>query len=392
MSTSTYEHELHELEAFGEAEAELAHELGLHEYEQEHEHEALVQEQEAEQFFGKLASLASRAIRSPALRKIGLKAARAAVSGLGDVLFGEEKFGEHEFEGEGEAHEHEGELSPLRRVYPDAMLEHMAHMASMAETEHEAAELMLPVVPTIAAELAPLEMMAGPSRPHARPAAAAVRPAAARPSPAHRAAPTAHHRPPVAPRSQVGHRAYAGVMRAAPALTRGVANITRTLHRNPITRPLVRVIPTIARRTAAQIARTAAHGYRVTPRRAVRILAQQTARTLCKPGQCVHAYRRGRRLDRQLHRTHPQIIRRAPRRWTGYPIGARRYYGTGGSVAAPQPVATAPGVVPSPVAPPSYAGVPGGAAPTQAPAAPAWTGQPQVCTCVCRCPRCGGHR
>lgn len=373
MSTSTYEHELHELEAFGEAEAELAHELGLHEYEQEHEHEALVQEQEAEQFFGRLASLASRAIRSPALRKIGLKAARAAASGLGNAIFGE-----HEFEGEGEVHEHEGELSPLRRVYPDAMLEHMAHMASMAETEHEAAELMLPVVPTIAAELAPLEMMAGPSRPHARLAAVAVRPTAARPSPVHRAAPTAHHRAPVAPRSQVGHRAYAGVMRAAPALTRGVANITRTLHRNPVTRPLVRVIPTIARRTAAQIARTAAHGYRITPRRAVRILAQQTARTLCKPGQCVHAYRRGRKLDRHLHRTHPQLIRRGPRRWTG-------------SIAATQPGATAPGVVPT-APPPTYQGVPTSAGPASAPTGPTWAAQPHVCTCVCRCPRCGGHR
>ena len=36
----------------------------------------------------------------------------------------------------------EGELNPIRRVYPDAMLEHMAHMASTAESE-EVSELFL---------------------------------------------------------------------------------------------------------------------------------------------------------------------------------------------------------------------------------------------------------
>src|SRR5437588_12270278 len=51
-----------------------------------------------------------------------------------------------EFESESEF-EHEHELNPIRRVYPDALMEHMAHAAAEAENEHEAAEQFLPLIP-----------------------------------------------------------------------------------------------------------------------------------------------------------------------------------------------------------------------------------------------------
>src|SRR5205814_2238086 len=48
---------------------------------------------------------------------------------------------ETEMEGEGELElEGEGEVSPVQKIYADAMMEHLAHMAAEAESEQEAAE------------------------------------------------------------------------------------------------------------------------------------------------------------------------------------------------------------------------------------------------------------
>ena len=369
MSNATHEHEFESLGEYegeyeGEFEQELMNELGegegeVHEHEFEHEHEG---EQEAEQFFGGLAKLAGRALRSPALRKIATAAAKAALKSASSAL------GEHEGEGEFEAHEHEGEheLNPIRRVYPDAMLEHMAHMASMAESEQEAAEHMLPLIPIVASKLAPLAARVAP-RVGARGAQVVAR---------------------IAP------RIVTNVMRVAPNLTRGVGQITRVLHRNPATRPLLRVIPTIARRTTAQIARQIARGRPMTARNAVRILAQQTARTLCRPGQCVRAYRRGRALDRRLHRSMPGVVgpthRVRPRPGLrGQPY--RRRAGYGFAPGARRVVAAAPGyapaaqVVAAPVVatgqPVAYAAPAGYVAPV--------VGQPGRCVNVRVCPSCG---
>ncbi len=153
---------------------------------------------------------------------------------------------EWEFEGE-----FEGEINPLRRVYADALMEHMGHAATEAETEAEAEAFIGALIPMVA---------------RAVPAAAST------------------------------------VMRAAPGLVRGLAGATRALRSNPATRPLVRALPTVVRRTAMNIARQATQGRRVTPRGAVQTLARQTARVIGSPTQCVQAFRRSRALDRQYHR------------------------------------------------------------------------------------------
>lgn len=359
MSSAIHEQEFEqelEMAALGEGEFEQewesSPEFETHEGSPEHEAEF-----EAEQFFGGLARLAARAVQSPALRKIGLQAARSALSGLGGLL--DEQEGEGEFEGEGEAyalHEGEGEISPIRKVYPDAMMEHMAHMAAMAETEHEAAEHFLPLVPLVASKLAPL-------------AAKAVGKAAGRLAP---------HAAKLAP------RVISNVMKVAPTLTKGIGKVTRSLFRNPRTRPLVRVIPTIARRATAQIARTAARGRTVTPLAARRILAKQTARTICRAGECVRAYRRGRNLDRRLHSAFPGV-----RRGVGYSLGAR-----------PR---SSPGVQTIPwrgypyrryaqrYGPGYVVQSPSSAAPISSTAAAAPRGRTHSCNCQCncRCPTCG---
>jgi hypothetical protein len=179
---------------------------------------------------------------------------------------------EHEFESESESefefeHEGLGEISPVTRIYPDAMMEHLAHSAMEAESEHEAAEGFLPLIPMIASKLLPIAAKALPRL------AGKVLPRVAR-----------------------------AVSRVTPNLTRSVGQLTRTLYRNPQTRPLLRAVPSIARRAVTSIARHAAAGRPVTPRRAVRILARQNHGVLSNPRLVNRVLRRSRLIDGRYHR------------------------------------------------------------------------------------------
>jgi hypothetical protein len=234
-------------------------------------------ESEEEAFFGRLAQLGRRAARSPALRRIGLTAARSALRGLGDVggaLGGAlgpqgaalgrrlgaqagrylrrqlpQREYEMEFESEYEE-EWESEANPIGRVYPGVLMAHLGHAAARAQREAEAEAFIGALVP-LAARVIP--------------------------------------------------RAAPAIMRAAPGLVRGLASVTRTLRRSPTTRPLVSALPTVMRRTAASIARQSAQGQRVTPQTAVRTLARQTAQVIGNPRQVTQAYRQTRTLDRRYH-------------------------------------------------------------------------------------------
>jgi hypothetical protein len=183
-----------------------------------------------------------------------------------------EEEGEYELESEWEGEfedelESEGMANPLRRVYPDAMMEHLGHAAAESETEAEAEAFIGALVPL---------------------AAGLVRSAAPM------------------------------VARSTPQLVRGLSSVTRMLRRNPTTRQLVRVIPSIASRTTRSLARQAAHGRPITARRAIRTLAGQTAAVLADPRARHHAIRRARALD---HRYHGAA--RTGAWWTaGTPVGA----------------------------------------------------------------------
>ena len=147
--------------------------------------------------------------------------------------------------------EGEFELNPVRRVYPDALMEHLGHAAKDAETEAEAEAFVGALVP-LAARLIP--------------------------------------------------RIAPAIMRAAPGLIRGAASVVQSIRRNPATRPLVRMMPTILRRTVADIARQTPPGATIAPAAAVRALGRQTAQVLASPQICSQAWRRSRILDRQFHR------------------------------------------------------------------------------------------
>jgi hypothetical protein len=231
-----------ELEALPELESEMEGELELPELEGEGELEFEFEGEGEGGFLGSLAGLASQALG-------GLLS-----EGEGELEFeGEGEVGLHEFEGEGELElpelEMEGELSPTRRAYADALMEHLAHAA--AETENEAeAEAFIGALLPLAARAAPM------------------------------------------------------IMRAAPQLIRGLSRVGRLFRGRRRTRPLVRMLPTIARNTVRQLARPTSAGRprRVTPQIAVRTLRQQTRQVLRNPRRAVQVYRRSRALDRRFHR------------------------------------------------------------------------------------------
>jgi len=86
---------------------------------------------------------------------------------------------------------------------------------------------------------------------------------------------------------------------AAPALVRATGRLVGALRRSPATRPLIRTVPTILRRTSMALNRAAATGTPVSPRLAVRTMADQTYRIMSSPTVCIHIMVRSGRLMRR---------------------------------------------------------------------------------------------
>jgi hypothetical protein len=293
-----------------------------HEFQHESEHE---QEAEHEAFFNHLAAMADRAGRSQALRRIALAAARSALRASGRSYPVIE--GEMEFEGEGEL-EGAGLLelasTPAERAHFAAMMEHEGHAAAEAANEQEAAEHFLPLIPLAAKFIAPKLISFAAKKIGGRFLGKAG--------------------------SQLIRRVAPRVLgRVAPRLTRGVANVARTLFRNPTTRPLLHAVPRIARGTMRTLVSRVARGRPVTPQLAVRTLARQTARTLSSPRTLVQAYRHSLAGDRRYHRhtgrflgrpTGPMVRATSPMQ----PVGGYQFPGVVGTATTPF---AAGGVVPT---------------------------------------------
>jgi hypothetical protein len=162
--------------------------------------------------------------------------------------------------------EYESELNPVQKVYPDALMEHLAHMAMEAESEQEAAQGVLPLIPLAAGKLLPVAAQALPSVANAFP--------------------------------QVAN----ALSRVTPQMTRDVSNLTRSLFRNPRTRHYIRLIPAIARRTVASIVRHAAAGQPITAHTVQRILAAKARQVLGSPHQRRGTIQRSGALDARFHR------------------------------------------------------------------------------------------
>jgi len=104
----------------------------------------------------------------------------------------------------------------------------------------------------------------------------------------------------------------AALRQVLPHMVRGTAILTRVLRRRRITRPVVRAVPTIVRRTARTLRRQAAAGRPVTRRTAARAMAGQTRRVLASPRACAVAMTRNIRATRVAARQAARTA--APRR------------------------------------------------------------------------------
>jgi hypothetical protein len=195
--------------------------------------------------------MVATAVGGPAAGLIARQVA-AQLEGEGEL---EEELGvHHEFEGEGE-YEIAHAMHPEAPVsHHEALAEMMAGVAAQAQTEAEA------------------EAMIG---------AATV--------------------------SVLSPRDRAAIRSVLPHLVRGVALLTRLLRRRRITRPAVRVVPTIVERTTSILRRRAAQGQPVTRATAARVMAAQTRRVLSSPMICGAAMVRNIRASR---------LARAPRATT----------------------------------------------------------------------------
>jgi hypothetical protein len=90
--------------------------------------------------------------------------------------------------------------------------------------------------------------------------------------------------------------------RILPHLVRGVAILTRILRRRRSTRPAVRAVPTIVRRTVQTLRQQAASGVPVTRRSAGRAAATQVRRVLGNPTVCAAAIAQNVRASRAVMR------------------------------------------------------------------------------------------
>ncbi len=282
-----------------EMELELEGELGgLGELES-HESEWESQEFEGDQFFGRIARGIGRFVQraAPILKSVARIAAPmvgTAIGGpFGTVLgrlasqaLGEGEFEQHELAHEFESPElaHEFESPELAYEFEQTELEspELAHEFEQHEFEHhegshEAAHEI--AHHEVANHEALAEMMAemAAHEHHEGQAEAMIGGAV------------------VTVLSPQDRRA---LRRLLPHLVRGAAVLTRILRRRRATRPAVRAVPTIMRRTVATLKRQAAAGKPVTRKAAARAAAVEVRRVLANPAACAAAIRQNVRSAR----------------------------------------------------------------------------------------------
>ena len=102
--------------------------------------------------------------------------------------------------------------------------------------------------------------------------------------------------------ASISSRDLATLRRVLPNIVEGTAVLTRVLRRRRATRPAVRLVPTVVRRTARTLVRRAAAGQPVTRRAAARVMAQQTRTVLSRPRVCAPALQRNVTATRAVAR------------------------------------------------------------------------------------------
>jgi hypothetical protein len=309
---ASYERELElelegEFEGLGEFEQhegehhELANEFENHEF----EHHESAHEFEGEEFFGRAFRGIGRFIRraAPILRSVARIAAPivgTAIGGpFGAVLgrvasqaLGEQEMEQHEWENHELAHEfelegaHEFEQHELAHEFELEGTHEFEHHESAHEYEHhEAAH-------EVAHEIAHHETT------HHEALGEIMAEAAAH----------EHHEAQAeammgaAIMSVISPRDRRALQQVLPHLVRGAAILTRILRRRRMTRPAVRAVPTIMRRTVTTLKRQAAAGRPITRRAAGRAAAVEVRRVLGSPTACAAAIRQNVRISHGVRR------------------------------------------------------------------------------------------
>jgi hypothetical protein len=295
-----------------EEQHELAHELGAHEHHEhahefedelahEFEHHELAHEFEqhefegGEQFFGRIARRIGRFVRraAPLLARIARVAAPIVGTAIGGPVggflgkaagsvLGEGELEQHELAHEFEHHELAHEFE--QHEYEQHELEQHEFEQHEFETHESSQEIAHEIVHhevTHHEALAEMMAQAAAHEQHEGEAEAMVGAAVMTViSPADRRA----------------------LRRILPHLVRGVAILTRMLRRRRITRPAVRAVPTIVRRTVQVLKQQASAGKPVTRRTAGRVAATQVKRVLGSPTVCAAAIAQNVRASRAVTR------------------------------------------------------------------------------------------
>jgi hypothetical protein len=102
--------------------------------------------------------------------------------------------------------------------------------------------------------------------------------------------------------TMISPRDRRALRRALPHLVRGTAILTRILRRRRATRPAVRAVPSIVRRTVKQLKRRAAAGKPITRKAVARAAASEVKKVLGRPKVCAAAIARNVKSTRMARR------------------------------------------------------------------------------------------
>jgi hypothetical protein len=108
----------------------------------------------------------------------------------------------------------------------------------------------------------------------------------------------------------IASKAPLQVKAVSPTLSSASARLTKVMKNNPATKPLVKVVPTIAKKTVATLARKAAKGKPVTPAIAKRVMAKQAIRVLSTPRELTKAIAKNEVKKRKVNM---KVVKRAER-------------------------------------------------------------------------------
>jgi hypothetical protein len=108
----------------------------------------------------------------------------------------------------------------------------------------------------------------------------------------------------------IASKAPLQVKAVSPTLSSGAARLTKLMKNNPATKPLVKVVPSIAKKTVATLARKAAKGKPVTPAIAKRVMAKHTMRVLSSPRELTKAIAKNEVKKRKVNM---KVVKRAER-------------------------------------------------------------------------------